>query len=87
MLTISLAIQAITGVKPHGDDRFIRDAVIDSRHTTPESLFIALPGDNVDGHEFVSEALLRQYNVGSPRSLVPLAGYPVKGYQSRGSPF
>ena len=56
MLTISLAIQAITGEKPHGDDKIIRDAVIDSRHSTPGSMFIALPGENVNGHEFVNEA-------------------------------
>ncbi|GAH86972.1 unnamed protein product, partial [marine sediment metagenome] len=63
MLTISLAIEAITGEKPHGDDRIIRDAVIDSRQTTPESLFIALPGEKVDGHTFVSEAFARGANV------------------------
>lgn len=59
MLTIGLAIQAITGTKPHGDDKFIKDAVIDSRQTTPDSLFIALPGENVDGHEFLSDAFSR----------------------------
>ena len=47
MLTISLVIQAITGELPHGDDRFIRDAVIDSRHSSADSLFIALPGEKV----------------------------------------
>ena len=56
MLTINLAIQAITGEKPHGDDRIIRDAVIDSRLSTPESLFVALPGEVVNGHAYVGEA-------------------------------
>jgi UDP-N-acetylmuramoyl-tripeptide--D-alanyl-D-alanine ligase len=56
MLTIGLAIQAITGIKPHGEDRTIRDVVIDSRLSTPGSIFIALPGDNVDGHAYVVEA-------------------------------
>ena len=59
MLTIGLAIEALTGVKPTGDDRIIRDAVIDSRRTTPESLFIALPGEHEDGHDFVSDAFAR----------------------------
>ena len=59
MLTISLAIEAITGKKSHGDDRFIRDAVIDSRRATQDSLFIALPGDRVDGHTYVGEAFSR----------------------------
>jgi len=56
MLTINLAIQAISGEKPHGDDRVIRDAVIDSRNSTPESMFIALPGETVNGHAYVGEA-------------------------------
>ena len=56
MLSINLAIQAISGEKPHGDDRVIRDAVIDSRNSTPESLFIALPGEKVNGHAYVGEA-------------------------------
>jgi len=56
MLTINFAIQAISGEKPHGDDRVIRDAVIDSRNSTPESLFIALPGEKVNGHAHVGEA-------------------------------
>ena len=63
MLTISLAIQAITGEKPQGDDRVIRDAVIDSRQTTPDSIFIALPGEMENGHAFVSEAFARGANV------------------------
>jgi UDP-N-acetylmuramoyl-tripeptide--D-alanyl-D-alanine ligase len=58
MLTISLVIQAITGELPHGDDRFIRDAVIDSRHSSADSLFIALPGEKVDGHVYVEEAFV-----------------------------
>ncbi len=56
MLTLSLVIEALTGVSPQGDDREIRDAAIDSRRVTPDSLFIALPGDRVDGHDFVQEA-------------------------------
>lgn len=32
------------------------DVVIDSREVTPDSLFVALPGERVDGHNFVSRA-------------------------------
>lgn len=56
MLTIGLTIEALTGVKPPGDDRNIRDAVIDSRQTTLGSMFIALPGEREDGHDFVAQA-------------------------------
>ncbi len=37
----------------------ITQAVIDSRQTIPGCLFIALPGQHVDGHEFVGQALER----------------------------
>jgi UDP-N-acetylmuramoyl-tripeptide--D-alanyl-D-alanine ligase len=56
MLTLNLAIEALTGVHPQGDEREIRDAAIDSRQVTANSLFIALPGERVDGHDFIKEA-------------------------------
>ncbi len=56
MLTIGSAIEALTGIKPEGEDRVIRNAVIDSRKTTPASMFIALPGEREDGHAYVQEA-------------------------------
>jgi UDP-N-acetylmuramoyl-tripeptide--D-alanyl-D-alanine ligase len=56
MLTLSLIIEALTGVHPQGIDREIQGAAIDSRQVTPGSLFIALPGENVDGHDFVQDA-------------------------------
>jgi len=37
----------------------IRSAVIDSRLASPGSLFIALPGERRDGHEFIAEAVNR----------------------------
>jgi UDP-N-acetylmuramoyl-tripeptide--D-alanyl-D-alanine ligase len=56
-LKLSLVIEALTGVLPQGFDREIRDAAIDSRQVTPDSLFIALPGERFDGHDFVQEAI------------------------------
>jgi len=35
------------------------DVVIDSRHTTPGCAFVAMPGENADGHEFCLAALER----------------------------
>jgi UDP-N-acetylmuramoyl-tripeptide--D-alanyl-D-alanine ligase len=35
----------------------VRNVVIDSRKATAGSLFIALPGEKVDGHQFVSDVL------------------------------
>jgi UDP-N-acetylmuramoyl-tripeptide--D-alanyl-D-alanine ligase len=37
----------------------ITDVVVDSRHVTPGSLFVALVGEKADGHDYVAEALQR----------------------------
>jgi UDP-N-acetylmuramoyl-tripeptide--D-alanyl-D-alanine ligase len=66
MLTLNLVIEALSGVSPQGDDREIRDAAIDSRWVTPESLFIALSGERVDGHDFIQEA----FNQGASVALI-----------------
>jgi UDP-N-acetylmuramoyl-tripeptide--D-alanyl-D-alanine ligase len=59
MLTLNHAVEALTGELPRFEERIIRDAAIDSRQVTPDSLFIALPGERVDGHDFVLEAFER----------------------------
>jgi UDP-N-acetylmuramoyl-tripeptide--D-alanyl-D-alanine ligase len=37
----------------------ITEAVIDSRQVIPGSLFVAIPGETVDGHNFIEEAFRR----------------------------
>jgi UDP-N-acetylmuramoyl-tripeptide--D-alanyl-D-alanine ligase len=56
MLSLNVVIEALSGVTPPGVDRDIHGATIDSRDVTPGSIFIALPGERVDGHDFVQEA-------------------------------
>ncbi len=58
MLTIADAIEAITGFRPL-NTTVITEAVIDSRQTIPGSLFVAIPGEQVDGHNFIGEAFKR----------------------------
>ena len=58
MLTIADAIEAITGFRPQATT-VITEAVIDSRQTIPGSLFVALPGEKADGHDFIGEAFKR----------------------------
>ncbi|WP_193171662.1 UDP-N-acetylmuramoyl-tripeptide--D-alanyl-D-alanine ligase [Nisaea nitritireducens] len=41
----------------HGPAFEITDLVIDSRKVTPGCLFVALPGERVDGHDYVGTAL------------------------------
>ncbi len=66
MLTLSLLIEALTGVHPQGADREIQGAAIDSRQVTPGSLFIALAGESVDGHDYVHDA----FNQGANFALI-----------------
>ncbi len=66
MLTLSLVIEALTGVHPQGADREIQGAAIDSRQVTPGSLFIALAGESEDGHDYVHDA----FNQGANFALI-----------------
>ena len=58
MLTLADVFEAITTFRPQAAT-VITEAVIDSRQTIPGSLFVAIPGDKVDGHDFVEEAFRR----------------------------
>lgn len=58
MLTIADAIEAITGLRPE-TTLVITEAIIDSRQTIPGSLFVAIPGEKADGHDFIGEAFKR----------------------------
>jgi UDP-N-acetylmuramoyl-tripeptide--D-alanyl-D-alanine ligase len=65
MLTLGVVFEALTGSGAGTYDalplsrRVITDAVIDSRLTIPGCLFVALPGEKVDGHAFVADAFGR----------------------------
>lgn len=56
MLTIAELFEALTGTRPTGAEIVITDAVVDSRRAIPGALFVAIPGQFVDGHEFVQHA-------------------------------
>jgi len=49
-------IEALSGVRPPHASLVISEAAVDSRQVIPGGLFIALPGERVDGHDFVEEA-------------------------------
>jgi len=59
MLTLADIFEALSGVRPPWANSVITGAVIDSRKSTSGSLFIALPGEYVDGHDFVEDAFSR----------------------------
>jgi UDP-N-acetylmuramoyl-tripeptide--D-alanyl-D-alanine ligase len=56
MLTLNDVFEALTGQRLQGADLVLTEAQIDSRQVIPGSLFIALPGERVDGHTYVGDA-------------------------------
>jgi UDP-N-acetylmuramoyl-tripeptide--D-alanyl-D-alanine ligase len=58
MLTLADAIEALTNTRPPLET-VITEAAIDSRQVIPGSLFVAIPGERVDGHDFVGDAFQR----------------------------
>lgn len=60
MLNILDLIEALTGTRPELPGRGISEAAIDSRQVIPGGLFVALPGERVDGHDFIEEAFRKK---------------------------
>ncbi len=56
MMQITDLIEALTGERLGLDEQPIENAVIDSRLASKNSLFVALLGENTDGHDFVDQA-------------------------------
>jgi UDP-N-acetylmuramoyl-tripeptide--D-alanyl-D-alanine ligase len=56
MLTVADIIEALRGFKPEWADQEITAAVADSRLAEAGCLFVALPGEHHDGHNFVGQA-------------------------------
>jgi UDP-N-acetylmuramoyl-tripeptide--D-alanyl-D-alanine ligase len=56
MLTLADILEALTGVRIEQASQVITEASIDSRQMIPGAMFVALPGEHVDGHGYVGEA-------------------------------
>jgi UDP-N-acetylmuramoyl-tripeptide--D-alanyl-D-alanine ligase len=56
MITLHDILLALTGIQTAQTGPMLTEAVIDSRVAIPGALFIALPGENSDGHRFVGAA-------------------------------
>lgn len=59
MLNFSDVIEGITKTASESNQRVISEAVIDSRQVTPDSMFVAIPGEKVDGHNYLRQAFER----------------------------
>ena len=58
MLTLADVIEALTNTRP-SSSTVITEAAIDSRQVIPCSMFVAVPGERVDGHNFIADAFRR----------------------------
>jgi UDP-N-acetylmuramoyl-tripeptide--D-alanyl-D-alanine ligase len=63
MLTIADVIEALTGFHPMNAEVVITEAAVDSRQAIPGSLFVAIPGERVDGHDYVDAAFEQGANL------------------------
>jgi UDP-N-acetylmuramoyl-tripeptide--D-alanyl-D-alanine ligase len=72
MLSVEFFLEALVGQRPVGRETAVHSVVIDSREAAPGSLFVALPGEKADGHDYVNDAFAR----GAVAALVerPVAG-------------
>lgn len=60
MLTLADVIEGLTGYRwAAAENQRISQVVIDSRQAGPHALFIALPGERADGHDYVADAFER----------------------------
>jgi len=59
MITLAFVMETIRGASPDWADQIIPDVGIDSRTLIPGSMFIALRGESLDGHDYVRDAFDR----------------------------
>jgi UDP-N-acetylmuramoyl-tripeptide--D-alanyl-D-alanine ligase len=56
MLTLAHIMDALIGVTPKWASQVITEATVDSRQVIPGALFVAMKGEQRDGHDYVEEA-------------------------------
>lgn len=59
MLFLADVLEALTGTRIDAPPLVISEGAIDSRQVIPAAMFVALPGERVDGHDYVGEAFRR----------------------------
>jgi UDP-N-acetylmuramoyl-tripeptide--D-alanyl-D-alanine ligase len=66
MLTLADVLEVLCGARPTGSELGIPITVIDSRQAVTGSMFVALPGEQVDGHNYIEDA----FNHGARLALI-----------------
>lgn len=59
VLTLAHFLEVWMDYQPDGREPAVADVVTDSRDARPGALFMAIPGEQVDGHDFVADAFSR----------------------------
>jgi UDP-N-acetylmuramoyl-tripeptide--D-alanyl-D-alanine ligase len=79
VLTLADVIEALTHSRPEIPSLVITEAAIDSRQVIPGGMFVAIPGENVDGHDYVTQAFQRgaalaliEHEIAEPFDLIDL---------------
>ena len=85
MLTIADIIEALSGIRPSGTSLIISEASVDSRQIIPAAMFVALPGERVDGHTFVQDAFELGANLALVEKELKL-NYPVFDLRKNSKP-
>ncbi|WCJ58017.1 UDP-N-acetylmuramoyl-L-alanyl-D-glutamate--2,6-diaminopimelate ligase [Fontisphaera persica] len=74
IMTLRELVKALQPVRMDGSlDRQVTGIVYDSRRVTPGMVFVAVPGQNTDGHQFIPEAISR----GAVAVVSERNGYPT----------
>ncbi len=95
MLTLADVIEALTHVRPAQANVVITEAAIDSRQVIPGSLFVAIRGERVDGHDYIAEAFQRgasfaliEHDFSAPFPVLDLrSGFQESALQELNQPF
>jgi UDP-N-acetylmuramoyl-tripeptide--D-alanyl-D-alanine ligase len=81
VITLADVIEAITQSRPVLPALAITEAAIDSRQVTQGALFVAIPGEKMDGHSFVAQAFQRgavvaliEHEIVEPYPVIDLRG-------------
>ena len=72
MLTLADVVEALTGTRLKSASQVITEAAIDSRLVIPGALFVAIPGERQDGHDFIEEAFRRGAHLALIQRDIPL---------------
>ena len=59
MITLDVVFEALINQAPGWADQVISDVHVDSRRMIPGALFVAVPGEHQDGHDFIEDAFQR----------------------------